>query len=64
LHWKTKKKSTEEQKNATRDVNERERERERERKRADRRDQMGMEGGKSETGNKRTKLTPVEYLER
>ncbi len=67
MHWKTKKKSTEEE-NATRDVrdvNKRERESEREREREQTGGiKVGMEGGKSETGNKRTKLTPVEYWER
>jgi hypothetical protein len=65
LHWKTKKKSTQEE-NATRDVrdvNEREREgRQAGSKWAWR--EGGREGRKSETGNKRTKLTPVEYWER
>jgi hypothetical protein len=45
------------------------REHKRERERERERGQTGgikvsMEGGKSETGNKRTKLTPVEYWER
>jgi hypothetical protein len=43
------------------DVHERERERERGQRGGIK---VGMEGRKSETGNKRTKLTPVEYWER